>query len=228
MAVISFAHKFIFIKTNKTAGTSIEVNLSEIAGADAIVTPIVPPEPGHEPRNFQDPEGNQPFFNHMPARRIRLALGPKSFASMTRFCVEREPVEKCISHFHMMRNSETHNTDGSYSKSWQEYCEDGHFPIDTGRYSEKRENGTRKLIVDHVLRYERLAQDLPKLMAKLGVPNFQLTARAKSGYARHRLIHPKDVTPEQRALIYDRFRETLEVTGISWNTDSQPCFRSKL
>lgn len=38
--IISHKHKFIFIKTKKTAGTSIEIALSSICDADDIITRI--------------------------------------------------------------------------------------------------------------------------------------------------------------------------------------------
>ena len=38
--IISHRHKFIFIKTNKTAGTSIEIALSKFCGGDDVITPI--------------------------------------------------------------------------------------------------------------------------------------------------------------------------------------------
>ena len=38
--IISHKHKFIFIKTNKTAGTSIEIALSSICGENDIITPL--------------------------------------------------------------------------------------------------------------------------------------------------------------------------------------------
>ena len=38
--IVSHAHRFIFIKTQKTAGTAMEVALSAICGPDDIITPI--------------------------------------------------------------------------------------------------------------------------------------------------------------------------------------------
>jgi hypothetical protein len=38
--IVDHEHKFIFVKTRKTAGTSVEVFLAPLLGADAIVTPV--------------------------------------------------------------------------------------------------------------------------------------------------------------------------------------------
>lgn len=40
--IISHKHKFIFVKTRKTAGTSVEIALSRHLGPDDIITPISP------------------------------------------------------------------------------------------------------------------------------------------------------------------------------------------
>lgn len=216
MAIVSFSRNFVFVKTTKTAGTSIEVDLSKVAGDDAIVTPIYPPVEGHIPRNHAAPDGTQRFFNHMPARQIREFIGADTYNAMTVFCVEREPVAKCISDFHMQRNSPLHNKDGSYKKTWAEYVEAGRFPVNTGLYSEGP-TGNRHLIVNRILRYDTLSTDLTDLMGSLGVQGFSLEARAKSEYSQTVLIRPEDVTPAQRALIYDAFAETFALTGIDWS-----------
>jgi hypothetical protein len=38
--ILSHEHKFIFLRTKKTAGTSIELALSELCGPDDIITPL--------------------------------------------------------------------------------------------------------------------------------------------------------------------------------------------
>ena len=217
MAIISFQHNFIFIKTSKTAGTSIEVDLSPVAGDDAIVTPIIPAEPGHAPRNYLGPDETLLFYNHMPAIRIRELLGEARFASMFKFCIEREPIEKCISHYHMLRNSNVHNPDGTYQNSWDDYVQAGRFPIDIGKYTDPADGGQRQMIVDKVLRYDALPQALPRILSAQGVTGFSLRAQAKSGYSHNRHITPDSVTPAQRTIIYDAFRETLDLTGIDWD-----------
>src|SRR5437867_12812467 len=95
--IISHKHKFIFIKTAKTAGTSIEVFLSKHCGAADVVTPIEPPVEGHVPRNDKglfnpvrelmgganppratasDLVQRRKFFNHMPALLVQQRSPP--------------------------------------------------------------------------------------------------------------------------------------------------------
>ena len=38
--IVSHKHKFIFIKTKKTAGTAIEAALSELCGPQDVITPF--------------------------------------------------------------------------------------------------------------------------------------------------------------------------------------------
>jgi len=213
MAIISYQHNFIFVKTTKTAGTSIEIDLSAVAGGDAIVTPIVPTVSGHAPRHFQDDTGKAAFFNHMPASRIQALIGDRQFAAMHSFCVEREPVAKCISHFHMLRNSPQHNSAGQYKNNWSDYCAEGRFPVDIEKYSEVRE-GRRMLLVDTILAYESLPQSLPALLRSFGIADFNLKAQAKSEYSRKKLVDITEVTPAQRQRIYAAFAKTCALTGM--------------
>lgn len=211
MAVISFQYGFIFVKTMKTGGTSVELELSKCVEPGAVVTPIFPTEPGHQARNYKRGFLRKPFYNHMPAYKIRDYLGPNRFEQLTKICVEREPVSKCISHFHMMRNAK--NRRDPYTKSWDEYLDDGDFPINVDFYSEVVD-GERRLLVDKVFPYETMKADLSQFMHDAGMMDFALNARAKSQYSANKIISKDDVTPAQRARIYDSFAETLKVSGL--------------
>ena len=217
MTLISFKYNFIFVKTLKTAGTSIEVDLSQRLESRDIVTQILPVEPLHTPRNNLESK----FYNHMSASEIKSLIGAETFESMFKFCVEREPVDKCISHFHMLRNSNIHNSNGNYKNSWDEYVHGERFPIDIVKYSSFY-NGTRTLIVDKILRYDTLETSLPKLLKTQGIDHFRLKARAKGNYRNNQLITPDLVTPAQRLIIYKAFSETISLTKIDWSRPPDP------
>src|SRR6476620_9128581 len=93
--IISHKYRFIFVKTLKTAGTSIEVFLSQHCGPDDVLTPILPHVEPHRPRNHEG------FFNHMPAAAIRDRVGPDVWRGYFKFCVERNPWDKTLSYYHM-------------------------------------------------------------------------------------------------------------------------------
>ncbi len=123
--ILSHKHKFIFIKTAKTAGTSIEVFLSRHCDPKDIVTPIAPPVEGHQPRNYEGfinpiPEilerpgkffsalrhtiiSRDKFYNHMPASEVRSRVPADVWSSYFKFCVERNPWDKVLSHYHIWR-----------------------------------------------------------------------------------------------------------------------------
>lgn len=214
MAIISRQFNFIFVKTRKTGGTSFEIELAKQLEAEAVVTPVIPAVPGHEPRNWQRGWLKKPYFNHMTAARIREFIGEADFTKMHKFCVEREPVAKCVSFFHMLKNSEMHGAKQNKSLTWEQYVEQRDFPLDIDKYTEVV-RGQRKLIVDQVIAYEDMARSFTELFPKLGLQPVTMSVQAKAEYAEKKYIRVKDVLPAHRKIIYEAFEETLEITGLA-------------
>ena len=77
--IASHAHRFVFVKTRKTAGTSLEIALSRHCGPADIVTRISPKDEelrtasgGVGPQNDDtDPSS----YAHMGARRVIEVIG---------------------------------------------------------------------------------------------------------------------------------------------------------
>ena len=78
--IISHKYKFIFLKTKKTAGTSIEISLSRFCGDDDIIIPINLQDEairkllGKKPQNYLDfdAQGNvyQKYFPHITSQEV--------------------------------------------------------------------------------------------------------------------------------------------------------------
>jgi hypothetical protein len=168
--ILSFQHRFAFIKVQKTAGTSVEVFLSPLAGADAIVTPIKPPEAGHEPRNFETSDGD--FFNHMPASLVRERVGAERWNDLYRFCFERNPWDKAISFYfwRTKRRSDPPPFDVWAKRPGNLVSERDLYMIDGA------------LAVDFVGRYESLADDLQSVLDRVGVHTSIALPRAKGDH----------------------------------------------
>lgn len=124
--IISHKYQFIFVKTAKTAGTSIETYLSPICGSQDVFTPFSVPEPNHQPRNYggwfnpipelikrvrvsgtlrgagwratlRDLSRKRHFYHHIPAWQIKERVSPRVWQNYHKFCVERNPWEKVAS-----------------------------------------------------------------------------------------------------------------------------------
>lgn len=211
--IVSHKYRFIFLKTRKTAGTSIEVALSKIAGGDAIVTPVHPPEAGHEPRNYGAPpraDGHPPlnlrqlarraevnpeccsevpYMSHMRSCLVRAKLGREVWDSYFKFCFERNPWEKVASIYGWRtRNLESPVPFHEWLFSAPRVTSD--WPI----YSVDDE-----CVVDAVGRYERLNQDLEVFLERAGVPSRELDLpSAKSGFRRRVWYPPNCVSHIER------------------------------
>jgi len=168
--ILSYEHRFAFIKVQKTAGTSVEVFLSPLAGADAIVTPIKPPEAGHEPRNFETGAGD--FFNHMPASLVRERIGAEQWDGLFRFCFERNPWDKAIS-FYFWRTKR--RTEPPPFEVWA--TRPGNLVSERDLYMIDGQ-----LAVDFVGRYETLAADLQSVLDRVGVRTSIELPRAKGAH----------------------------------------------
>jgi len=222
--IISHKYKFIFIKTSKTAGTSIEIFLSQHCGENDIVTPIYPDVEPHRARNYKglfnpinelianrgryvrgtvtDILTRRKFYNHISALNIKSRISQEIWNNYYKFCVERNPWDKTLSHYHMCRSrsGDRLTLDGYFSKGY--FCQN--LPL----YSDQHGH----IIVDKVIKYEKLNEELSKVFELLGIPfNNTLGVFAKSEY-RGKRDHPKEIfSNQQRIILEEVFKEEIKL-----------------
>lgn len=192
--IISFAHRFIFIKTHKTASTSIEVALGPLAGPGAVITPIGS-HPQHHAQGHRGlfnplielPSGTlrnagatirqlamrKRYYHHMEARRVRARMRPARWDDFFSFCFERNPWDKAYSMYRFLL------TRGRYEGSFEQFVFDPRAPMSDWSLYTIRD----RLIVKRVFRYERLEEDFGEACRAVGLDPPVLTVEKFGGQA---------------------------------------------
>ena len=213
--IISHKYKFIFIKTRKTAGTTIEYNLSKYLGNNDIISPSK--QANYLSQNYIQQTRFSKFLttlkfknlsknfyfkftDHMHAIDIKNKIDKRIYQTYFKFCVEREPVDKSISYYFMRKNSPNSNYKRK-NMSWIEFVNKKRFPVDTNFYTYNN-----RLIIDKIIRYENLETELPLILHKLGIKDFKIE---KSVNNKFRGIDPI-ITENQKKIIYKEFQSSLK------------------
>lgn len=185
--IISHKHKFIFIKTKKTAGTSIEIALSRICGDLDIITPMNPEDEklrksvtGRGAQHTRIPFGRFSmrdwvrflirgkrayFYNHITAKQVKRYVGSSIWNDYYTFCFERNPVTKSISHFKWRGAKVDLN-------SYQDYLHSPDVKLIQG--AKFYTDGSGNLLVDKVYKMEQMQEAFDHLKQQINCTNLQV------------------------------------------------------
>lgn len=231
--LISHRFKFIYTKTAKTAGTSVESYFERFCMPEGEWTPAhnreeYESETGIIGYRGKDPKGKK-WYNHMPASRIKELVGEEVWNSYFKFCIVRNPWEKVISAFeHFGRN---HPAPGGL-RSWilrlrggamtaeqvrfYDWLRSGGAPIDRDKYL----IGGR-VVMDDFIRFETLQQDAKRICGRLGLPweESQLP-RYKAGLRRPETTIETIFTPASKALVARMY--DFEIKHFGYTFEGEP------
>jgi hypothetical protein len=214
LVIVSHEHKFIFLKTMKTAGTSVEIALSRHCGPDDIITATSPGEEelrreyaGRGPQNHD--LGHRLLYSHMKASRVRQLVGPEVWAEYFKFTVERNPWDAVVSSYSWVTRERPGSRERQ-SMTFEEFLE--RVPSMRSNSSIYRIRG--EVAVDKVCRYESLADDLEEVRQRLGLPPLELP-HAKGGFRdeRHYRTYYR---PEDVERVRTWFADTIETFGYDF------------
>ena len=229
--IVSHEHKYVFIKTPKTAGTSLEIALSKYCGPDDIITPISPRDEasrralGHaRPQNYTIPrrrwsardhvkwlagKGPPAFFNHASASYMRRYLPGGVWEDYFTFCFERNPWDKAISRYYWDHREDPAPDLSAYirdelphkRRGWDLYTIDG------------------RVAVDRVYLFEELDEAVSDLSERFGFAQGLDLPRAKSGHRPGRAHYTALLDDGQRNAIAALFSEEIEAFGYTFSAE---------
>lgn len=228
MTIVSHRHRFIFIKTRKTAGTSIEIALSTMCGDEDIIGRLGPRDEslrreygGVGPQHYHVPfrryalrdwarllryRRRRRYTQHMAARSLRKRLTSAEWGEYFKFCFERNPWDKAISLYYW-------RTCGMSS------------PPDLIEFLREVEQESLsnwalytvadEVVVDHMAKYEDLEAELGEIRAHLGLERIELP-RAKGGVREDRRSYRDVLGSAGRQLVARRCRREIDHFGYEF------------
>ncbi len=225
--IVNHQYKYIFIKTRKTAGTSIEIALSQYCNENDIITEISQEDELIRkdfsfigPQNFYIPfrkytkqdwyelvttRKKKKFMNHASAQFIKDHIGKKIWGSYFKFCFERNPFDKAISRYYWSTR-EPRPTISDYLDTAPKY-----FLSNWDTYTINDD-----IAVDFVGRYEHLNDDLAFIRKKLGIPGEFTMPRAKGSYRKNRDHYSKVLNQKSRSRIEAVCAKEISFFDYQW------------
>lgn len=182
--IISHRYKFIFIKTHKTAGSSMEMALAPLCGPEDIVTPMESNLHTDIPRNYHEdkplarayakskfvrkllnrhsPLLGKWYYEHMPATRVRELVGPEIWGSYHKFCFERNPWAKVVSYYNWKKFGQQRGM-----PSFSDYVlrKTHRMPLDARLYFDGE-----TCLMDETIDFEGFTSSFAALCNRLGIP----------------------------------------------------------
>jgi hypothetical protein len=216
LVIVSHEHKFIFLKTRKTAGTSIELALRQLCGENDIIAPLLEDcdgavSTGRGPQNWRVHgwwQSSRPlfrrswssvkpqdygFYNHMPAEHARALLNDdKVWRNYFKFAFDRNPWDRQVSSYHFRYRR------WNRPPAFSSYMRGRSRPF-VKNYQIYSLNGD--VCVDFVGRYEDLDGDFKRALAQIGLSFDKELPRAKAGFRPTRLHYREYYDDETRGLV---------------------------
>ena len=223
--IVSHAHKFIFLKTKKTAGTSIELALTKLCGPEDVITPLTEIDeakreggrcaqnwrlhgwwgskrPLLKRRWFKFTAADYGFYNHMPAAEARELIDDSVWRSYFKFAFDRNPWDRQVSFYHHRYRKE--KAPPSFASFMHE---DARARIDN--YDIYSIDGD--VAVDFVGRYESLADDLKLALGHVGLSLDAELPRAKTTFRRSSLPYRDYYDDETRGIVARWYAREIEL-----------------
>ena len=224
--IISHSHKYIFIKSEKTAGTSVEAALSKHCVASDVVTPLGDyrfnrDERGEWVHSAMNAEG---FFQHDPASEVKRKVPPQTWNEYFKFSIARNPWDRTVSNFSWEARNKP---ELKPARRW--YHRLG-VPLDefeeTTKLFRHWVRGDWKtndrfyvegdaLCVDFVIRYERLTDDLAEVCRRVGLPAIELP-RLKAGLRPGGHAYSEYYDEESKAIVAERHHNDIRLFGYQF------------
>jgi len=230
--IISHSHRFIFIKSIKTAGTSIEAVLSNYCSGSDIVTPLNNfafnrDENGKFLHQSMNAEDFKEIGQHVEALSVKNKVPGDVWDDYFKFSIIRNPWDRAVSDFHWKKRQDPafnprkrfyHHLGvpfdemATLKKQFSNYIRGDNWDNNDSFYILDGE-----LCVDFVIRYENLADDFNEVCKKIGVQTISLP-HLKGGIRKKNYHYSEYFDEESKAIVAERHRHDVRLFGYQFET----------
>jgi hypothetical protein len=224
--IISHSHRFIFIKSAKTAGTSIEAALSQFCSGSDVVTPlgnysVNRDESGRIAHRAMNAGG---YAQHEHGIAIKNSLPDEVWRNYFKFSIARNPWDRVLSLFFWKGRNDPALIDAqkrrvagspgsridqvrSVRLLFAQFVKDGKWQTNDRFYILDGE-----LCTDYIVRYEDLGEDLAKVCASINLPTLELP-HLKAGIRERDRHYSEYYDPETKAIVEARHANDIRYFG---------------
>lgn len=206
--IISYRHNFIFVRTRKTASSTIEEVLKENLGPEDVFVSNKQLVTGQTLTAVEtQPEG---LAGHMKLSEIRSLVSPQFWDDCFKFSCERHPYEKAVSlaHYNYARGAKR---DRRREMAFPEYLDKIVRAGNYRGYDHYSIDGT--VAVDDFVQFESLKDDLQRIGTALGITIPAELPRRKTAHRTDRRPAAEILSEEQKVIIYETCREEFGLFG---------------
>ena len=197
MVLVSHARQFIFLKTQKTAGTTIEMALEPYCRPkNSIVTEKTQAKHSRvgivgrrlcEQNKLKKLLGFADWYSHMPAATVRELLGDKRWRQYRKISSVRNPFDAAVSLFYWRLAQQNKSVPTEFSEVRQEFKQ--MLRANDWSVSYRATHIDDRMVIDDVVRFENLENDLAKIVEKIA-PGDKLLNLPVTKKTSHKKIRP--------------------------------------
>ena len=150
------------------------------------------------------------FHNHSPAAEVRRYVGKGKWSKYFVFCVERNPFDRAVSQYFWKNRKLVEKPD------MQEFFRSLSTPSMSNWNVYSGKDG---VLVDRILRYENLDQELSSVGNLLGIKIDISSIHAKSHTRTDKRNYREIIDKKSRLIIEERCAKEIKHFGYQWDVD---------
>ena len=222
--LVSHKHKFIFLKSTKTAGTSVEAYFQPLCVPEGHVyegkTPVIETDVGIVGARGAEFVEGQRFWNHMSASSLKNELPRGIFDDYFKFTTVRNPFDRMVSAFwfrlratqsflqKLQANPFVATKEAFKSWAIKERPRDRHVYVINGQ-----------VVADDLIRYEALEADVGRVCDIIGSHPPGELPKLKGGYRIKPEHYSHYYDQECREIVEEEFEFELKTFGYSFEAE---------